>query len=492
MILKRFYDEKLAQASYLIGCAVAGEAVVVDPSREIEQYLEAAAAEGVRITHVTETHIHADFVSGLRELAARTGATMYLSDEGDEHWKYAFAHERPTVLLKDGDHFKIGNIRFDVLHTPGHTPEHLTFLVTDGAAADRPIGALTGDFVFVGDIGRPDLLEKAAGVTGTMEPGARRLFRSLQLFKAHPDWLQIWPGHGAGSACGKGLSAIPHSTVGYERLFNWSFQLDDEDEFVREVLAGQPEPPRYFAEMKRINKEGPRILNGFATPERLAADRLPALLEADALVIDTRPADAFAAGHIPGTINIPLSRSFNTWAGWLVSYDRDFYLITEGANGTAVAGTAQDARIAEAVRDLAFIGLDRVAGTFGTDVLDAWTAAGRALGTVEQMTVDSLAARLEEGDIAVVDVRGQSEWDAGHLPAPETGSGHALTHIPLGYLTDRLDELPAGRPLVLHCQGGGRSAIAASLLKARGIDEVINLTGGYGAWQGAGYPVERG
>jgi hydroxyacylglutathione hydrolase len=483
MILKRFYDEKLAQASYLIGCAGAGEAVVVDPSRDIEQYLEAAEAEGVRITHVTETHIHADFVSGLRELAARTGAVMYLSDEGDENWKYQFAHERPTVLLNDGDHFTVGNIRFDVMATPGHTPEHITFLVTDGAAADRAIGALTGDFVFVGDIGRPDLLEKAAGVEGTMEPGARRLFRSLQKFKEQPDWLQIWPGHGAGSACGKGLSAIPHSTVGYERLFNWAFQIEDEDEFVREVLAGQPEPPKYFAEMKRINKEGPRILNGFATPERMAADRLPALLEAGALVIDTRPAGDYATGHVPGTINIPLNRSFNTWAGWLISYERDFYLIVEGE--------AASPHVAEAVRDLAFIGLDRVAGTLGTDALDAWTAAGRSLGKVEQMTVDTLAARMKAGHVAILDVRGKNEWAAGHLPTPEPESGNALAHLPLGYLTDRLDEVPAGRPLVIHCQGGGRSAIAASLLKAHGIDEVINLTGGYGAWQGEGHPVER-
>ncbi len=483
MILKHFYDEKLAQASYLIGCAAAGEAAVIDPSRNIEQYLEAAEREGVRITHLTETHIHADFVSGLRELAARTGATMYLSDEGDENWKYQFAHERPTVLLKDGDHFEVGNIRFDVIATPGHTPEHITFLVTDGAAADRPIGALTGDFVFVGDIGRPDLLEKAAGVSGTMEPGARRLFKSLQKFKAQPDWLQIWPGHGAGSACGKGLSAIPHSTVGYERLFNWAFQIEDEDEFVREVLSGQPEPPKYFAEMKRINKVGPRILNGFARPERLAADRLPALLEEGALVIDTRTADAFAAGHVPGTINIPLNRSFNTWAGWLVSYDRDFYLIVDGTDATA--------QVDEAVRDLAMIGLDRVGGTFGADALDAWTVAGRVLESTPQMTVAELAARLDQGDVAVLDVRGRTEWDAGHLPTPAAASGNALAHIPLGYLTDRLEEVPAGRPLVIHCQGGGRSAIAASLLQARGIKEVVNLTGGYGAWQDEGNPVER-
>src|SRR5690606_24099281 len=294
-----------------------------------------------------------------------------------------YAGERPTVLLKDGDTFDIGNIRIQAVHTPGHTPEHLMFLVTDGAVADRPIAALTGDFVFVGDIGRPDLLEKAAGVEGTAEPGARRLFRSLQAFKSQPDWLQIWPGHGAGSACGKGLSAIPHSTVGYERLYNWAFQIEDEDEFVRAVLSGQPEPPKYFAQMKRINKLGPTILDGFRRPERLPADRLARLLEEGAIVVDTRRAAAFASAHVPGTINIPLNRSFNTWAGWLVPYDRDFYLIVEDGESHALD---------EAVKDLAMIGLDRIGGYFTDDVVEAWAASGRALGSVPQLTADDLAA----------------------------------------------------------------------------------------------------
>lgn len=475
MIVKRFYDEKLAQASYLIGCAATGEALVVDPNRDVEQYVEAAAREDLRITHVTETHIHADFVSGLRELARRTGATMYLSDEGDESWKYAYAGEGPAVLLRDGDHFRVGNIRIDVLHTPGHTPEHLTFLVTDGATADRPIAALTGDFVFVGDVGRPDLLERAAGIAGTMEAGARRLFRSLQAFKAHPDWLQIWPGHGAGSACGKGLSAIPHSTVGYERLFNWAFAIGDEDEFVRAVLAGQPEPPKYFAEMKRINKEGPRILDGIHRPGRLPAERLAPALEAGALVVDARPAADFAAGHVPGTINIPLDRSFNTWAGWLVPYDRDFYLIVDERDAHAVD---------EAAADLAMIGLDRVAGYFGADAIQLWAARGAALQTVPRLTPDELARLMDAGDVAILDVRGHAEWEAGRLPG--------VPNVPLGYLADRLDEIPAGRPLVVHCLSGARSAIAASVLQARGIADVVDLAGGFAAWHAAGLPVVFG
>jgi hydroxyacylglutathione hydrolase len=475
MIVKRFYDEKLAQASYLIGCAATGEALVVDANRDVEQYIRMAEEEGVRITHVTETHIHADYVSGSRELAHRTGAQLYLSDEGGEDWKYAFAADARAILVLDGDHFEVGNIRIDVMHTPGHTPEHISFLVTDGAAADRPIGVLTGDFVFVGDVGRPDLLEKAAKVEGTMEAGARTLFRSLERFKAQPDYLQIWPGHGAGSACGKGLSAIPTSTVGYERLFNWAFQIESEDEFVDAVLAGQPEPPRYFAEMKRINKEGPRILGGFSRPERLAGGRMVELLAQGRMVVDARPAGAFAIRHIPGTVSIPLDRSFTTWAGWLVSYAEDFYLIVDDRCRHCID---------EAVRDLAMIGLDRVAGYFGSEVVDSWEAAGRKLQSVPQVSVAELEARMRDEDVAVVDVRGAAEWEAGRIPG--------VPNIPLGYLEERLEEIPADRPVVAHCQGGARSAIAAGLLQAKGYGNVLNLSGGFAEWYQTGRPVETG
>src|SRR6185369_6518520 len=285
-ILKRFYDENLAQASYLIGCSVTGNAIVIDPNRDVDQYIEAARDERLRITHVAETHIHADFVSGSRELAARTGATIYLSAEGGTDWQYGFRNDANVQLVHDGDRIKVGNVQIQVAHTPGHTPEHITFFITDGAAADRPIAAVTGDFVFVGDVGRPDLLERAANVKGTMIDGARQLFKSLQAFKQQPDYLQIWPGHGAGSACGKGLSSIPHSTVGYERKFNWAFSMESESEFVDAVLAGQPEPPRYFGEMKRINRAGPRPLGGVPLPPELAPEELEGLLLKKALVID--------------------------------------------------------------------------------------------------------------------------------------------------------------------------------------------------------------
>ncbi len=472
MLLKRFFDDKLAQASYLVGCAATGEALVIDPHRDTAQYLRAAEEEGMRITHVTETHIHADFVSGSRELAQRAGARLFLSDEGTASWKYAFAADAGAVLLKDGHSFMVGNIKIQTLHTPGHTPEHLSFMITDTRATDKPMGVFTGDFVFAGDVGRPDLLEKAANMVGTMDESARSLYHSLQKFKLLPDYLQLWPGHGAGSACGKSLGAIPSTTLGYERIANWGLADVTEDQFVEQVLSGQPEPPTYFAEMKRINKEGPRILHGGHRPERLPETRIAALLGSGASVVDTRPAAEFAAGHIAGTINIPLNKSFTTWAGWLLPYDRPFHLIVDDAS-------THD--IDEAVRDLAMIGLDQVAGYFGAAVIDAWRAEHRELETVPQITSRELADALATGRVSVIDVRGAAEWAAGHLPD--------AANFPLGTLADRIGELPGDTPFVVHCQGGARSSIAASVLQARGMKNVVNLVGGFGDWQAAGNPV---
>ena len=474
MLFKRLYDAKLAQASYLVGCQQSGEAVVVDPNRDIEQYMTAAEAEGLRITRVTETHIHADFVSGARELAARTGAQLLLSDEGPAEWKYAFAADAGARLLRDGDTFWVGKVRIDVLHTPGHTPEHLSFLVTDGAAEAGPWGILTGDFVFVGDVGRPDLLERAAGYANTMEASARTLFRSLERFRELPDHLQVWPGHGAGSACGKALGSLASSTVGYERLTNWGLSVLTEAEFVPLVLAGQPEPPHYFAEMKRINKEGPRLLGGFHIPPHLTPQSLRSLLAEGKVVVDTRPSAKFAAGYVPGSLNIPLDSGFTTWAGWLVPYDRDIYLILEG-NSPILAEVA--------VHDLATIGLDRVVGTFAEDAVVAWAANEGLLATIPQVTPVDVAAMMDRDEVTVADVRGRVEWDAGHLTSAR--------NIPLGYLAERMSELPVDTPIVLHCQGGARSVIAASILRAHGMVNVLNMAGGYRAWHGAGLPSTR-
>lgn len=474
MLLKRFYDDKLAQASYLVGCQTSGTALVVDPTRRTESYLQAARDEGLHITDVTETHIHADFVSGARELAHRANARLHLSDCGGPEWRYAFARNAGADLVRDGACFSVGKIEVSVLHTPGHTPEHITLLVTDTATASEPMGAFTGDFLFVGDVGRPDLLERAAQQAGTMEAGARDLFRSLQRFRDLPDYLQIWPGHGAGSACGKALGAVPQTVLGYEKLFNWAFGISQEDEFVRAVLDGQPDPPRYFAEMKRINRDGPSLLDGARRPPRLRADQLARVLEGGAPVIDTRPAADYAAGAIPGTLNIPAGRSFTTWAGWILPYDRDFYLIVRDNRADAVK---------EVLRDLAGIGLDRVAGYAEAGTVDDWRAAGMPLQTTQTVDAGQVRERLRKGTALVIDVRGEGEWAAGHVPGAR--------HVPLGDLEQRLGEVPRDVPVIVHCQSGARAAIASSILRARGYDDVRLYSAGFGEWQAAGFPVER-
>lgn len=468
MFFKQFYDQPLAQASYLIGCQATGEAIVIDPLRDPTPYLQVARQEGLRITHVTETHIHADFVSGARELRAASGAQLFLSAEGGPEWQYGFAAEDRATLLRDGDTIMVGNIRLDVWHTPGHTPEHLSFIVTDTPRAAGPMGILTGDFVFVGDVGRPDLLEKAAGVANTMEAGARTLFSSLQRFRTLPDHLQLWPGHGAGSACGKALGAVPSSTVGYEKLANWGVATTDEAEFVRQVLEGQPEPPRYFAEMKRINRDGAPVLGVLAPLPELEADALVAQLEGEPRArwyVDLRPAREFAGRALPGSLSVPYGRNFSTWVGSIVPYDVDVVLL---------ASSETAAHVPAARADLLRIGLDRVVAWADVDRgLTAYEGAGHTAVTIEWRSIND--PEVATSALPVVDVRGASEWSAGHLPQ--------AIHIPLGELQRHLHELPHG-PFAVHCQSGARSAVATSLLHRLGRTDAINLEGGYAGWRG--------
>ncbi len=472
MFFRRFYDDGLAQASYLIGCDGTREAVVIDANREIQTYIDAAAAEKLRIVAVTETHIHADYLSGSRELARATGAKLMLSAEGGPDWQYAFAASDNAQLLHNGDSFMLGKVRIDVMHTPGHTPEHIVFLVTDTASSERPVGLCSGDFVFVGDVGRPDLLERAAKVANTMEIAAHQLFHSLEKFRALPDYVQVWPGHGAGSACGKALGAMPQSTVGYEKIANWGVAATNEDAFVQEVLAGQPEPPVYFATMKRLNRDGPPMLGGMRAPKALEATALTPLVVREGIVVDIRAADDFAAGYIPGTLNIPFGKTFSTWAGWLLPYDRDVVLIANDA-----------AQAARAAREMAMIGLDHVAGFVTADAVTAWKSAGNALDTIPQSTGAEMEPRVAAQGVTVIDVRNRSEWSHGHLPG--------ALHIPVGHLTERLAEIPRDKPVVLQCQGGARSAIASSVLRRAGIRDVINLRGGYGDWEREQRPISH-
>ena len=473
MLLKRFYHEGLAQASYLIGCQQTGEALIVDANRNIGQYIDAARAANLRVTHVTETHIHADYVSGSRDLAATTGATLFLSAEGGQDWQYRFARDAGATYLQDGETFAVGNVRIEAMHTPGHTPEHLTFLVADTLASPQPIGAITGDFIFVGDVGRPDLLERVVGTDGSMRAGAKLLFESLRRFTERcPDWLQLWPGHGAGSACGKSLGALPQTTLGYEKLTNWAFQIDREDAFVDAVLDGQPEPPIYFATMKRMNRDGPPPLKDVPPLRRLEAGALAGALSRKDLVIDLRRADDFSAKHIPGTISIPLSRAFAGYAGWVLPYDRDIFLL---------AASDDESRARHAATELSMIGLDRVAGWFGADAVTAWTGAGGEMVESRQVAPTDVAAHLTSG-ATVMDVRSLAEWRSGHVIGSQ--------HVPLGRLVAHMQDKPRGQPVILLCESGSRSAIGASLLTAAGFTDVSNLTGGIAAWRREGLPLE--
>ncbi len=468
MLFKRFYDDALAQASYMIGCQRTGEAVIIDPLRDPDFYLAGARAEGMKITRISETHIHADYLSGSRELAKKTGAELLLSDEGGEGWRYGFAAEDGATLLHDGDSFSVGSIRLDVMHTPGHTPEHISFVVTDGANSEAPMGVLSGDFIFVGDVGRPDLLEKAAGVVGTMEAAAKQLHASLTRARQLPDHLQIWPGHGAGSACGKALGAVPTSTLGYEKLVNWAFSHEAAESFVAEVLSDQPEPPRYFATMKRLNRDGPPILGAPVRAQSLDASALQEALDGDGVVVDIRGKDVFAESHLPGSLSIPLIKSFTNWSGWLLPYERSIFLV-------AIDQDQAD----RAARALSFIGIDGVVGWFGQDALDSCTDK---LERSESVSVEE-AHRLIEAGTLVVDVRARNEIVLGR-PA----GSHP---IHLGYLQDHLDSLPADAPILVSCLSGDRSAIAQSVLQASGRN-AINVTGGYSAWTRAGLPEDRG
>lgn len=482
MFLRMVYDDKLAQAAYLIGCQKTGEAIVIDPERDVDRYEKLAAANGLRIVATAETHIHADFLSGSRELAEK-GAKVYVSDEGDADWKYQWLDKKlgggsyNYQLLKDGDTFMVGNIEFKAVHTPGHTPEHLSFMVTDrGGGADKPIGVITGDFVFVGDLGRPDLLESAAGFKGKAEPSAHRLYRTVLKFLDWPDYMQVWPAHGAGSACGKALGAVPTSTVGYEKMFNASVRAAaTEQNFVDFILDSQPEPPLYFANMKRDNKMGPKVLGiaggaGVPLPKKLSVTELLKLDGRKTAVIDTRPWAAFREGHIPGALHLPLNNAFNTDAGSMVRETEPIVLVVE------------QGRLDEAVRDLIRIGLDNIVGWCEPADIDAYARSGGKLATTDERTVGEAEVLIDTAKPFILDVRRASEFREGHIPG--------AVNIAHTRLLSRLSEVPKDRHILVNCRSGARSARACALLQRHGY-ECTNLAGGMLAWQQNRVLVER-
>lgn len=443
MFFRQFFDNKLSQHSYLIGCQQTGEAIIIDPKRILDDYQAVASAEGLSITHATETHIHADFASGLRDVSRKFDATLFVSDEGDEDWKYQNM-PKDTVFLKDGDVFQVGNIQFEVIATPGHTPESISFLLTDNGV-DEPMGIFTGDFLFVNDVGRPDLLEKAAHIEGTTEIGANDLYDSLQKIKSLSDHLQVWPGHGAGSACGKSLGAVPLSTLGYERQFNWAFNSESKQEFVQELTNAQPEPPNYFAQMKRVNKEGLPEFNlkeiPVETPESLSGQ-----------VFDLRNSNDFADGFINGAINIPYNKGFVKQAGWFIDYNLPLTIIGKSE-------LSQDYQ-----KDLASIGFDNIERIVPEDSIDKLIN-----DNYEKVSPETFINNYK--NTKVLDVRGQDEYDAGHVD-------HGV-HRHHGTVQDAELPFDKNEEIFVHCKGGGRSAIAVSVLKARGYKNAKNILKGY-------------
>ena len=455
MFFKQIVDEKLAQYAYLIGCQRTRQAMLIDPERDVDRYVAIARREGLRITAVAETHIHADFLSGCLEFVERYRCRAYLSAEGGPGWQYEWAAGRDSVtLLTDGDRFDVGGIEFQAMHTPGHTPEHMSFLITDrGAGAGEPMGLVSGDFVFVGDLGRPDLLESAAGQSGEMEPSARRLYASaLGVFEL-PDYLRIWPGHGAGSACGKALGAVPDTTAGYEKRFSPALAAvrSGEDAFVEYILDGQPEPPLYFGRMKEQNRRGPTVLGPLPRPRRLSGVELSDIAgEGGSVVVDTR-ADrlGYYGGHIPGSIYAPLNKSFPTVTGCYVDPSWRIILV------------CREDEVEEAVRDLVRIGLDRVTGWAHPKALDEFEAAGGELASMEVIDFDEVGRRLPDPGVQVLDVRRATEFAEARIDG--------AANIAHTRLACRLEELPRDRQLLVHCLSGARASAAVSLLKREGF-----------------------
>ena len=471
MIFERIEDPGLSQYAYIVGCAAAREVAVVDPRRDVDVFVDWAARNGVRIAHVLETHIHADFASGALELAERTGAALHLSayDEG-EVYDVAFPH-RP---MADGDAIRVGNVRIEALHTPGHTPEHLAFLVYDLArTAEAPMAMLSGDFLFVGSVGRPDLLgeEAKAGL-------AARQFASVQRLADLPDGLEIHPAHGAGSMCGAGMSGRPFSTLGYERLANPYLDPDLTPEtFACRLLGSSPPFPPYYRRMKRLNSEGPPILGGLPGIDRpLAPDEVERRAAAGAVVVDARGRGPFAAGHIPGALGIGLDGSTSMWASWLVPYDRPIVLVASSARGLELVARA-----------LVRVGLDSVEGYLDGG-MDAWAQGGRPVEGLTRLAPAELARRLEDGEpVLVLDVRSDDEFAAGHVPG--------ALHVMAGHLGDGIEEVPDdGRTIVVVCRTDYRSTAAASVLLRAGIpaERVANVAGGMTAWRAAGLPETTG
>jgi hydroxyacylglutathione hydrolase len=449
MHFEQFYLGCLAHASYLL--ASDGDAVVVDPQRDVEIYLQAAEANQLSIRHIVETHLHADFISGHRELASRTGARIYIGAQAEATF--------PHVAVRDGFQLQVGKMRITVLETPGHTPESICLVITDEEKSSSPWAILTGDTLFLGDVGRPDLSKQfsSARLAGMLYDSLHAKILTL------PDEVLVYPAHGAGSLCGRNMRAERVSTIGTERLTNYALQIKNRSEFVKQLTSNLPSRPEYFAQDAEINRTGAPALSDLPPIPPIEAAELQSLLTEGGIALDVRPGEQFAAGHVPGSMNIALAGQFASWAGALLGLAARPVLIAE----------SQDA-VSEARMRLARIGLEDARGYLSGGI-KAWSEAGFPLAALQQITADVLSERLRGGAVQVLDVRREPEWEAGHI--------EGAVWWPLDNFKVAPPEIDRDASIAVHCKSGYRSMIACSLMQRAGFRNVINLTGGFEAWQ---------
>jgi hydroxyacylglutathione hydrolase len=455
MYFEQFYLGCLAHASYLL--ASEGEAIVIDPQRDVEIYLTAAAEHDLKIRHIFETHLHADFVSGHKELAERTGAKIYIGPHGGARFA--------RVEAGDGYQLRVGKLRLDVLHTPGHTPESICIVVTDHEKSDKPWAAFTGDTLFIGDVGRPDL-----SPSHTPAELAGLLYDSLhnKLLKL-PDDVLVYPAHGAGSLCGRNMRSERSSTIATERMTNYALQIGSRDEFIRELTSRVPVRPEYFAQDAEINRDGAAPLSQITQLKPLAPEALPSLLDEGVTALDVRPPSDFAKAHVPGSINIALSGQFASWAGSVIGLTARPVLIADN-----------DEQLSEARLRLARVGIEDARG-FLEGGIAGWKEAGMPVATLEEIPVEQLNRWLCSRETELIDVRREGEWKSGHI--------EGAVWAPLDTLSRNLPAIDRNRRVAVQCKSGYRSAIACSLLQKAGFQNVVNVLGGLDAWQAANLPT---
>ena len=460
MYFKQFYLGCLAHASYLIGSE--GEAAVVDPQRDVDEYLAEAAAQGLQIKYVIETHLHADFVSGHQELADRTGAQIVFGEQAGA----TFDHR----AVRDGEQIRLGKVVLRFMETPGHTPEGICVLVIDTEVSDQPQKVLTGDTLFIGDVGRPDL---AGGKGYTSQMMAAMMYDTLheKLLKL-PDEVEVYPAHGAGSMCGRNMSSETSSTIGEQRRFNYALKPMSKAEFVQMMTADLPEAPVYFPKDAEINRAGARGLSELSAPVALSAQEVFSLQSSGHVLLDVRSAADFGAGHVPGSVNIGLGGQFAIWSGSLIPLNAAIVIVADSRN-----------QVDESVLRLARVGIENVKGYLDGGI-ESWREAGFAVDAIEQVSVDQLKDQIANRELQIVDVRRPTEYSNGHVPR--------AMNAPLSSLDRTIDQLPLhkDKPTAVICAGGYRSSAAASLLQQQGFTNLINVAGGTGAWINAGYPVE--